>query len=169
MSLLRQPLESVFHADPFIHVSTFGGAELGCKVACRVLTISSAPDFLDHVNRLTDCFAEKIAVLRKKHSKLVIGLRQLGLMMGLELKDELCGPLLTKTAYDNDLLMIYANNDPRVCQFLPPLIMEIETIDWIMAKLDKALIAARRLKPLANVKYQVERIIKQMPKMPKMR
>lgn len=168
-TVLRKPLESVFHADPFIHVSTFGGAELGCSVASRVLTISSAPDFLDHVNRLADCFAEKIEILRKKHSKLVIGLRQLGLMMGLELKDELCGPLLTKTAYDNDLLMIYANNDPRVCQFLPPLVMEIEMVDWIMEKLDKALVSARRLKPLANVKYQVERIIKQMPKLPKMR
>jgi acetylornithine/succinyldiaminopimelate/putrescine aminotransferase len=159
-TVLRKPLESVFHADPFIHVSTFGGAELGCKIACRVLEISSEPEFLGHVSHLADCFAENIAALQRKHSKLLVDLRQLGLMMGLELKDELCGPLLTKTAYDNDLLMIYANNDPRVCQFLPPLVMEIEVVDWIMDQLDKALTAARRLKPLATVKFQVEKILK---------
>jgi acetylornithine/succinyldiaminopimelate/putrescine aminotransferase len=58
--------------------------------------------------------------------------------------------------------MIYANNDPRVCQFLPPLVMEIEMVDWIMERLDKALTAAHRLKPLANVKYQVQKIVKKL-------
>lgn len=161
-TVLRKPLESVFHDDPFIHVSTFGGAEVGCKVAYRVLKLSSDPDFLDHVNRLARRFAEKTAALMAKHSKILIGLRQLGLMMGLELKNEICGPLLTKTAYDNDLLMIYANNDPRVCQLLPPLVMEMEKVDWIMDRLDKALTAARRLQPLASVKYRVERIVKRV-------
>ena len=160
-TVLRKPLEAVFHDDPFIHVSTFGGAEVGCRVAYRVLKMSSDPDFLAHVNRLAQCFAEKTAALITKHSKIMIGLRQLGLMMGLELKSEICGPLLTKTAYDNDLLMIYANNNPRVCQFLPPLMMEIAQVDWVMTRLDKALTAARRLKPLASIKYQVERIVKQ--------
>ena len=159
-TVLRKPLEAVFHDDPFIHISTFGGAEVGCKVAYRVLQMSSKPDFLAHVHQLAQCFAEKTEELRTKHSKILIGLRQLGLMMGLELKNEICGPLLTKTAYDNDLLMIYANNDPRVCQFLPPLVMELDEVDWIMARLDRSLTAARRLKPLANIKYQVERIVK---------
>ncbi len=158
-TVLRKPLESVFHDDPFIHVSTFGGAEIGCRIAMRVLKLSSDPNFLSHVNRLAQYFAEKTATLVQKHSKILIGLHQLGLMMGLKLKSEICGPLLTKTAFDNDLLMIYANNDPRVCQFLPPLVMELEKVDWIMARLDKALTTARRLKPLANVKYQVEKII----------
>ena len=125
----------------------------------RVLKLSSDPNFLSHVNRLAQYFAEKIATLAQKHSKILIGLHQLGLMMGLKLKSEICGPLLTKTAFDNDLLMIYANNDPRVCQFLPPLVMELEKVDWIMTRLDKALTTARRLKPLANVKYQVEKIV----------
>jgi acetylornithine/succinyldiaminopimelate/putrescine aminotransferase len=81
-------------------------------------------------------------------------------MMGLELKDEICGPLLTKTAYDQDLLMIYANNDPRVCQLLPPLIMRLEEADWVIERLDLALSAARRLKPVVGVKAQVEKIIR---------
>ena len=81
-------------------------------------------------------------------------------MMGLELKDEICGPLLTKTAYDHDLLMIYANNDTRVCQLLPPLVMRLEEVDWVVERLDLALSAARRLKPVVGVKTQVEKIIR---------
>jgi acetylornithine/succinyldiaminopimelate/putrescine aminotransferase len=158
-TVLRKPLEAVFHDDPFIHISTFGGAEIGCRIARRVLEISAAPDFLAHVNRLASRFAEKIEGLRQKHPKFLVNLRQLGLMMGLELKDELSGPLLTKTAYDQDLLMIYANNDTRICQFLPPLIMSLAEVDWVIERLDRALSAARRLRPVVGVKTQVEKII----------
>jgi acetylornithine/succinyldiaminopimelate/putrescine aminotransferase len=159
-TVLRKPLEEVFHNDPFIHVSTFGGAELGCLVARRVLEISSAPNFLDHIDRLSRRFAEEIELLRQKHFKFLIGLRQLGLMMGLVLKDELSGPLLTKTAYDHDLLMIYANNNPCVCQFLPPLVIDKEQIDWIVQRLDDALTSARRLRPVLGIKTHIEHILK---------
>lgn len=161
-TVLRKPLESVFHEDPFIHVSTFGGAEVGCIVAGRVLQISSAPDFLAHVNRLAGNFAEKIDDLRQKHAGFLRGFRQLGLMMGLELKDDLCGPLLTKTAYDHDLLMIYANNDPRICQFLPPLVMEAEQIDGVMRALDNALLAARRLRPLMGARQRIHHLLEKL-------
>jgi len=159
-TVMRQPLETVFHEDPFIHVSTFGGAEIGCLVAQRVLEISSSPDFLNHVNRLAQDFAEQLKTCLKSHSKFFIALRQLGLMMGLVLRDEQCGPILTKTAYDHDLLMIYANNDPRVCQLLPPLVMDPARIGWVIRQIDGALTAARRLKTLAGVKSGFERIIK---------
>ncbi len=83
----------------------------------------------------------------------------MGLMMGLELEDELAGPLLTKTAYDNDLLMVYANNDTSVCQLLPPLVMDVEQVDWVAQRLDRALAAARRLKPLLKIKRRLGNII----------
>ena len=155
-TVIRRALESVFHEDPFIHVSTFGGAEVGCLVAKKVLEISSDPEFLDHVNELARLFDQGVEKLRKKHPRFLVGLRQLGLMMGLELKDELSGPVLSKTAYDNDLLMVYANNDPSVCQFLPPLIMDLSEVDLVMERLDRALAAAKRLLPVLKFKRQVE-------------
>jgi acetylornithine/succinyldiaminopimelate/putrescine aminotransferase len=98
------------------------------------------------VNRLASKFKKEVDLLRQRHPDFLKGLRQLGLMMGLVLEDELSGPLLTKTAYDQDLLMIYANNDSRVCQFLPPLVMEEAQIEWVIERLDAALSLARELK-----------------------
>jgi len=158
-TVIRKPLESVFHKDPFIHVSTFGGAEIGCLVAQRVLEISSNPEFLERVNDLARTFDQGVENLRKKHPRFLLGLRQLGLMMGLELKDELSGPVLSKTAYDNDLLMVYANNDPSVCQLLPPLIMDLSEVDLVMERLDRALAAAKRLRPVLKIKRQVEGLV----------
>jgi len=145
-TVIRKPLESVFHDDPFIHVSTFGGAELGCRVAAHVLEISSDPNFLNHVTALAERFAKGVENLRKKHGDFLLGLRQLGLMMGLVLKDDICGPVMSKAAYDNDLLMVYANNDTSICQFLPPLVISFDQVDEVMGKLDKALAYAVELR-----------------------
>lgn len=141
-TMLRRPLEAVFHADPFIHISTFGGAELGCPVARKVLEISSQPEFLAQVGRLAALFREGFEALRVRHHGFFVGIRQLGLMMGLELKDELCGPILSKCAFDHDLLMIYANNAPSVCQCLPPLTMALDQVPWVLERLDRALASA---------------------------
>lgn len=157
-TVLREPLEAVFHDDPFIHISTFGGAEIGCLVAQRVLRISSNPDFLTNVNRLADHFREGIAALSRKHPRFLLELRQLGLMMGLKLKGELSGPLLTKTAYDHDLLLIFANNDTSVCQFLPPLVMDSTHVEEVLSRLDGAIQAAKRLKPLAAMKFGLDKL-----------
>lgn len=156
-TVLRAPLESVFHEDPFIHISTFGGSELGCRVAKRVLEISSSSDFLNNVNKMAELFNQGVKKLTDTHKGFLIGLRQMGLMMGIEMKDELCGPVLTKTAYDHGLLMVYANNDQSVCQFLPPLTITISEVDIVLKKLDLALKSARNLRKILGVKQKVDK------------
>jgi len=157
-TVLREPMESLFHEDPFIHISTFGGSELGCRVAKRVLEISSSEEFLDSVNYLAGYFKERFSKLVETHDGFLIGLRQLGLMMGVEMKDKLCGPVLTKTAYDEGILMVYANNDQSVCQFLPPLTMTKDEVDIVLAKLDKALKSARKLRKLYGAKQKIDKV-----------
>jgi acetylornithine aminotransferase len=90
--------------------------------------------------------------LLEKHSRYIKDLRRLGLMMGLECADAAGGPVLTKAAYDNDLLLVYANNDPAVCQLLPPLTITEKEIDWVAERLDRALTSAKRLKGLYTIK-----------------
>jgi acetylornithine/succinyldiaminopimelate/putrescine aminotransferase len=138
-TLLRRELESVFHVDPFIHISTFGGAEVGCPVALKVLEISADPAFLAHVQAMAQLFADGFAGLQLRHAGVLVGLRQLGLMMGIEMVHPACGPLFTKAAYDNGLLAIYAANDPRVAQFLPPLIIEPPLVEELLQRVDAAL------------------------------
>ena len=158
-TVMRRPIESVFHDDPFIHISTFGGAEPGCRVALRVLEISSRPEFLAHVHELAGRFRDGIGVISKKYPKFLLGLRHLGLMMGLKMKDRWSGPLLTKTAYDNDLLIVYANNNPSVAQFLPPLTMDSADVDWVLEQLEQAVAGAKKLKPMYKMKKRFEGVV----------
>lgn len=138
-------VESFFHDSPFIHISTFGGAEVGCPVAMRVLERSSRPAFLDHVNDLAGIFKVGFERLKTAHPEILVDLRQLGLMMGIEMVDEACGPVLSRTLYDNGILSFYANNNTRVSQLLPPLIIDFPLATEILERVDAALSAARQL------------------------
>lgn len=135
----RAELEEVFHPDPFIHVSTFGGSEIGCHVALQVLEITADPAFLTHVQNMADRFAAGFDRLYEKYPRLLVRLRQLGLMMGIEMVSEHCGPLFTRAAFDAGLLCVYAGNDTRVAQFLPPLIVSAEDCEEILQRADHAL------------------------------
>ena len=135
----RAEYESFFHDHPFIHISTFGGAEVGCPVALAVLEESSHPKFLENVNRLADIFSDGFEGLKKKHPEILVGLRQLGLMMGIEMVNDSCGPIMSKTCYDNGILSVYSNNDTKVSQLLPPLIINEDTAREIIERVDKAL------------------------------
>jgi len=140
----RAEYESFFHDHPFIHISTFGGAEVGCPVALAVLEESSRPEFLENVNKLAGIFSAGFEDLKKKHPEILVGLRQLGLMMGIEMVNESCGPIMSKTCYDNGILSVYSNNDTRVSQLLPPLIIDENTASEIMERVDTALGDAKR-------------------------
>jgi acetylornithine/succinyldiaminopimelate/putrescine aminotransferase len=132
-------LETVFHEDPFAHVSTFGGSELGCAVGLKVLELSSSAPFLSHVEAMGEYFRQGFQRLRREHPALLVGLRQRGLMMGIELADPAMGPLFTKLAYERGILSVYANNEPRICQLLPPLTIDRPLAGEIMDRIGGAL------------------------------
>jgi putrescine aminotransferase len=140
----REECEAVFHADPFIHVSTFGGAEVACSVALKVLEISANPAFLGHVQEMAAFFATGFERLRDRHPEILVGLRQLGLMMGIELANEQYGLLFSKAAYDCGFLSIYAYNNPTVAQFLPPLTMDHSLAEETLERVDSALAGVKR-------------------------
>jgi acetylornithine/succinyldiaminopimelate/putrescine aminotransferase len=136
--IIRSALETVFHDDPFIHISTTGGADIGCVVAEKVVEITSRPEFLEHVRRLAAIFAAGVEDIRRKYPSILLEFRQKGLMSGLKTAHQDFGPLLTKTCYDAGLLCIYAGNDTSVLQFLPVLNMDVALAQEIVERLDAA-------------------------------
>jgi acetylornithine/succinyldiaminopimelate/putrescine aminotransferase len=137
----RPELNAFMDANPFIHVSTFGGAEVGCVVALAALQVTADPAFLKRVNELAERLQSGFQQLQQRYPETLTAIRQLGLMIGLVFPDELCGPLMTKFLFDEGVLAIYANNDQRVLQFLPPLTMDDIEAEEALGALDRALCA----------------------------
>lgn len=139
-------LDPFLAENPFIHVSTFGGAEVGCYAALAVLDILEEEGFLEHVRETAALFGEGFRELRDGHPDILVEARQRGLMMGLKMANEFCGPLMTLAGFRHGILTIYANNDASVSQILPPLIIEegqarevLRALDAMLGEVEKAL------------------------------
>jgi len=134
----REKLESFFAPDPFIHLSSFGGAELGCVAAMAMLDQITEPGFLEHVREMGTRFQEGLALLRDKYPQILIEARQRGLLIGLQMVDEKCGPMLTRALGQNGVLAIFAGLDPSVTIIMPPLVVTEEEVDLILEALDRS-------------------------------
>lgn len=125
-TLLSRELHAVFDADPFLHISTFGGSELGCAAALAVLDVLEAPGFLARVAALGERFARGL-------EGAPFELRRRGMFMGLKFPFEDAGLMGSKLLIDRGVFAVWANNDSSVVQFLPPLVCSDEEAGQIIA------------------------------------
>lgn len=131
-TLMTHELHTFFDDHAFIHVSTFGGAELGCVAGLAVLDIIEAPGFLDHVRELGERFETGLGGSG-------FTLRRRGMFMGLAFDDPSGGLGATKALIDAGVFAIFANNDPSVLQYLPPLTITDAEVDALIATTRSAL------------------------------
>jgi acetylornithine/succinyldiaminopimelate/putrescine aminotransferase len=115
-TMMTAAVHAFFDDHPFVHISTFGGAELGCVAALAALDIIEAPGFLQRVQALGERFESELRGLRPE-------LRRRGMFMGLKFPGEGDGLLAARDAIEAGLFAVFANNDTSVLQLLPPLVL----------------------------------------------
>jgi len=135
----RPFLQAFFDPDPFVHLSSFGGSELGSIVCLAMLEEVSKPEFLAHVNAMGARFAAGFAQLREAHPEVLVGVRQKGLMIALQLANTSCGPAMTKALAERGCLALFAHYDPAALQVMPPLIISPQEVDEVLEAMDGAL------------------------------
>jgi acetylornithine/succinyldiaminopimelate/putrescine aminotransferase len=109
--------------DGFGHISTFGGAELGCLVARKTLEITTRPSTRAQVNELTGLFTTGLREIQAANPGWFTGIRQNGLVMGLEFGHPRGAEHVMRRMYENGVWAIFSALDPRVLQFKPGLLL----------------------------------------------
>ena len=120
------------------YVSTFGGAEPACVVASRVLDLCSKPEVLAGARRLAGRLTTGLEEIRLRHPFLV-KVRQKGLVIGLETAGSLGGMQLSQALYPRGVWGMFAGFAPSVLQFKPGLLLDDETCDQLLERMDAAL------------------------------
>lgn len=127
------------HEDGFAHLSSFNGTEPGCAVASRVVEITSRPSTKENVDMLTHVFARGLADIQTRHSRFFTGIRQKGVIMGLETAHPEGSTALMGTLYRNGVWAMRANFDQRVLQFKAGLLMEKALAERVLDILDTSM------------------------------
>jgi acetylornithine/succinyldiaminopimelate/putrescine aminotransferase len=126
-TLMTKEVHAFFDDHPFVHISTFGGAELGCVAALAALDIIEEPGFLNRVESLGERLAADFAALPFQ-------LRRRGLFMGFKFPVADGGMVAAKMLFDAGVFALYANHDTAVLQFLPPLVLTDAEADELAAR-----------------------------------
>ena len=135
------------HEDGFGHMSTFGGAELGCVVALKVLDICSRPQVRDNVRFVSEYLRKGLERIQAQSGGFFTGIRQRGVILGLEFDHARGAMYVMRALYERGVWAIFSTLDPRVLQFKPGLLCDRALCDEILARLEEAVPAARRALP----------------------
>lgn len=130
--------------DGFAHMSTAGGAELGCIVAMKTLEILQRPEVRTMVRYVSDYMRQGLNQIQDLYPDFFIGIRQHGVVMGLEFNHEQGAKPVMKHLYENGVWAIFSTLDPRVLQFKPGILMTQAECEDLLRRVEIAIGLARQ-------------------------
>ena len=137
-TLLSEHLGGWLEDDGWGHISTFGGAEVGCRVAQAVLDRTLDEQTRTNVAVVTDAFETGLADLAARYPDWLVEVRQTGLVIGLRFAHEHGGMLMTGALLKAGVWAIYAGFDPSAMQVKPGLLLSPAEVDRALEALDTA-------------------------------
>lgn len=133
------------------HATTFGGTPIGCAAALATIEVIKEEQLLNNTKTVGEYAYSQLQILQKKHPR--IGqIRQLGLMIGIEIVDPITKQPDGKAAMEildlalaEGVLFYFSGKHGEVIRMIPPLTVTEEQINDGLGMLDRALQAYERL------------------------
>jgi acetylornithine/succinyldiaminopimelate/putrescine aminotransferase len=125
------------------HITTSGGSELGCVVGLKVLEILQRPEVIENVHAVAEFFAEGLGEIQAANSDIFGGIRQKGVILGLEFEHPEGAIHASKVLYEHGLWAIFSSLDPRVLQFKPGVLLDFPLCQEILDRFSAAMPALR--------------------------
>lgn len=120
--------------DGFAHISTFGGSELGCIVAMKVLEITQRKEVKQNVEFVSRYLRTGLETIKNQYPDFFVGIRQSGVVMGLEFSHPKGAVYVMQSLYKNGVWAIYSMLDNKVLQFKPGLLCDKEYCDDLLSR-----------------------------------
>ena len=141
--LISEKCGGWLHQDGFGHISTMGGAELGCVVAMKTLEIVQRPEVRTMVRYISDYLRAGLEAIKAEYSDFFLGIRQHGVVMGLEFATEQGAKPVMKHLYNNGVWAIFSTLDPKVLQFKPGVLLTRSDAEDVLRRVEIGIGLAR--------------------------
>ena len=145
-ALLNEKAGGWLHEDGAAHISTSGGAELGCVVAHKVIEMLVRPEVRSNVQFVADFMRDSMAEMMQRHGDIFTGVRQKGVILGLEFGNSGENAVaVSRALYEHGVWAIFSSLDKRVLQWKPGALLSVDMCQEIMDRFDAAMPRAREL------------------------
>jgi acetylornithine/succinyldiaminopimelate/putrescine aminotransferase len=144
--LVNEKAGGWLNEDGAAHISTSGGAELGCIVGHKVIEMLERPELAANVHMVTEFMAEGMRDMMDRHGDIFTGVRQKGVVLGLEFSNYPEGAVyVSRALYEHGIWAIFSSLDKRVLQWKPGVLLTAEVCQEILDRFDAAMPRAREL------------------------
>lgn len=138
-ALLGERAAGWLQSDGWGHVSTFGGAELGCRVGLKALEITGRPATLANVAGVSARLGDGLETLRQRYADWLVEVRRCGVIMGLRFAAERGAMLMARFLYEAGIWAMFAGFDPSVLQFKAGLLVDAAYCDEALTRFEDGL------------------------------
>ncbi len=117
-----------------LHTSTFLGSPLSCAAALAALDVLEEEHLAARAAQIGAIFAEGLRAVQAAFPDKIVEVRGRGLMLGIEMASPGLALPLVPAALRQGLIVLPAG-DGRVLEFVPPLVISKEQINWCLETL----------------------------------
>ena len=161
-ALLYRPipvLVNFMEAHPDFH-ETFGGTDIACRVSMKVIDYLIAHQLCENAARQGETLKNALTTLMRENPKIILEVRGLGLMVGLEYVEEFMGPMMSDALARHGVFAAYSGNAPQVMRFMVPITVTDEEMEQIIAAIRNAVTDMKRLLPFALLASRIPGVLK---------
>jgi acetylornithine/succinyldiaminopimelate/putrescine aminotransferase len=141
--LISEAAAGWLYEDGFGHISTFGGAELGCVVALKTLEITNRPEVRSCVHHASDIIGAGLREIQRSFSDWFVGIRANGLVIGLEFAHPHGAKFVMRRLYEHGVWAIFSTLDPSVLQYKPGILIDPALCEELLDRTEVAIGLAR--------------------------
>ncbi len=134
-----------FDENPFLHTSTFGGSPLACAAALAALEAIDQEDLCGRARALGERIGPELERLARAHPRSIAAVRGIGLLWGIELRSEGLGGWMLSRLLEAGVLVVHSLNQPRVLRLMPPAVLTVAQLDFVLEALRGAATEADEL------------------------
>ncbi|MGH9322338.1 MAG: aminotransferase class III-fold pyridoxal phosphate-dependent enzyme [Vicinamibacteria bacterium] len=134
----------VLEPNPFIHSSTFGGNPLACAAGIAALNVTLEEDLPAQAEVTGDYFLRGLRKLQQRYPEILLEVRGLGLLIGLEFADTELGYEVAAGLFRRGVLVAGTLLNSKTIRIEPALNIRRELVDEVLVKLEDVLASLRQ-------------------------
>lgn len=134
--IMNEASSAMYKDEGFDHLILFDSVKLGCAVATKAMEMIGKPATKENVDMLTATFKKGLAEIRISHPYFFRGIRQRGVLMGLQIAHAQGAAALNDALYENGVSTTIASFDPSVVLFRAGLLMDRDLAEETLDILD---------------------------------
>jgi acetylornithine/succinyldiaminopimelate/putrescine aminotransferase len=116
---------------PYIHLSTFGGSDIGCRVAMATIDYIRKERLCERAESMGNHLIGRLRAVARNHPGVLREVRGMGLMIGLQFANDAHGPMMSQLLARRGVIAIYSGNETSVMRLMLALVASDEVVNCV--------------------------------------